>query len=461
MKHYTNYILLSACCVICHFSAAAQQFPDTAKVFTLRDCMEYAVSNSTQMRIQQAAMDDERIARRDAILSAFTPSVSAATAVSSNFGRALDPETNTYTSTTSFDNSYSVSAGITLFNGFQAVNRLKITKTAVAMGISEEQRIRDNICLSTMQAYCNVVYYTRLSDILKEQVETSRESLKTAQRQEELGQKGYADVVQMKAELAEMEYRQISAENKRKDALLTLKDVMFWPITEELRIDMSIAEQSAFLPDSNNDTGSIMENAKATLPDVLIARGSMENARLELRTARWQLAPSLSLAGGWGTSYYTYPGKEGYNATPFRTQFTNNGGEYVQLTLSIPIFDRLSRHSQIAYKRNAYRRATAEYEQKIREVEAEVMRALQDRDGASAAFMQAERMAEVQQEAYRLNRRKLEQGLISPIEFRTATESYLGAMAERLNSLLQYNIKKAVVAYYNGIPYLDQQFQSE
>lgn len=461
MKHYIDYTLLAACCVICQISAMAQQSPDTARVFTLRDCMEYAVSNSTQMRIQQATMDDERIARRDAILNAFTPSVSAGTAVSSSFGRALDPETNTYTSTTSFDNSYSVSAGITLFNGFQAVNRLKITKTAVAMGISEEQRIRDNICLSTMQAYCNVVYYTRLSDILKEQVETSRESLKTAQRQEELGQKGYADVVQMKAELAEMEYKQITAENNRKNAILTLKDVMFWPITEELRIDMSIAEQSAFLPDSYNDTDAIMENAKASLPDVMMARGTMENARLELRTARWQLAPSLSLSGGWSTSYYTYPGMQGYTPEPFRTQFTNNGGEYVQLTLSIPIFNRLAQHSAIANKRNAYRRATAEYEQKIREVEAEVMRAIQDRDGASAAYMQAERMAEVQQEAYRLNRRKLDQGLISPIEFKSATESYLSAMTEQLNTLLQYNIKKAVVAYYNGIPYLDQQFQSE
>lgn len=459
MKHYTNYILMSACCVIFHISAMAQQSPDTARVFTLRDCMEYAVSNSTQMRIQQATMDDERIARRDAILNAFTPSVSAGTAVSSSFGRAVDPETNTYTSTTSFDNSYSVSAGITLFNGFQAVNRLKITKTAVAMGISEEQRIKDNICLSTMQAYCNVVYYTRLSDILKEQVETSRESLKTAQRQEELGQKGYADVVQMKAELAEMEYKQITAENNRKNALLTLKDVMFWPITEELRIDMSIAEQSSFLPDSYNDTDTIMENAKASLPDVMIARGTMENARLELRTARWQLAPSLSLSGGWSTSYYTYPGMKDYTPEPFRTQFTNNGGEYVQLTLSFPIFNRLAQHSAIANKRNAYRRATAEYEQKIREVEAEVMRAVQDRDGASAAYMQAERMAEVQQEAYRLNRRKLDQGLISPIEFKSATESYLSAMTEQLNTLLQYNIKKAVVAYYNGIPYLDQQFQ--
>ena len=500
MKHYIHYtLILAACCMFCHTMADAQQTAfvstqhnstelqttsvstqhdstqqqttsvnthhdstqqqtsGTAKVWTLRDCMEYAVSNSTQIRIQHADMDDERIARRDAILNAFTPYIDAATGISSSFGRAVDPETNTYISTTSFNNAYSVSAGITLFNGFQAVNRLRITKTAVEMGISEEQRIKDNICLSTMQAYCNVVYYSRLAGILAEQVETARTSLHVAERQEELGQKGYADVVQMEAELAEMEYRHISAENSRNDALLTLKDVMFWPIGEELEIDLSIADGGAFLPDGTRDTESILANAMASLPDVFIARGAMDNARLELRTARWQLAPSLSLNGGWSTSYYTYPGRSGHETEPFRTQFTNNGGEYVQLTLSIPIFDRLSRHSNIANKRNAYIRSTAEYEQKLREVESEVMRAVQDRDGASAAYMQAERMAEVQQEAYRLNMRKLEQGLISPIEFRTATESYLTAAAERLNTLLQYNIKKAVVAYYDGIPYLEQQ----
>ena len=460
MKHYIHYtLILAACCMFCHTIADAQQTafvstqhnstaqqttsvnthhdstqqqtadgnrqpqqrlttgtglqtPEpaagtqqqtsgTAKVWTLRDCMEYAVSNSTQIRIQHADMDDERIARRDAILNAFTPYIDAATGISSSFGRAVDPETNTYISTTSFNNAYSVSAGITLFNGFQAVNRLRITKTAVEMGISEEQRIKDNICLSTMQAYCNVVYYSRLAGILAEQVETARTSLHVA--------------------------------------------------------DLSIADGGAFLPDGTRDTESILANAMASLPDVFIARGAMENARLELRTARWQLAPSLSLNGGWSTSYYTYPGRSGHKTEPFRTQFTNNGGEYVQLTLSIPIFDRLSRHSNIANKRNAYIRSTAEYEQKLREVESEVMRAVQDRDGASAAYMQAERMAEVQQEAYRLNMRKLEQGLISPIEFRTATESYLTAAAERLNTLLQYNIKKAVVAYYDGIPYLEQE----
>ena len=52
--------------------------------------------------------------------------------------------------------------------------------------------------------------------------------------------------------------------------------------------------------------------------------------------------------------------------------------------------------------------------------------------------------------------KKLEQGLISPIEYQTATNNYLKAKAERLNSLCRYMIKQSVVRYYAGEEYINQ-----
>ena len=123
----------------------------------LKECMRYAVEHSTKIRIQQANNRDAQIDRRDAILAAFTPYLDGGSSASYSFGRSLDPETNTYSVVTSFYNGYSLSAGITLFNGFQAVNNLKITKTAQLMGLTKEQQLEDQICLATMEAYCNVV----------------------------------------------------------------------------------------------------------------------------------------------------------------------------------------------------------------------------------------------------------------------------------------------------------------
>ena len=426
----------------------------------LKACMRYAVGHSTKMRIQQADNRDAQIDRRDAILNAFTPQVSGSTYAYANFGRSIDPETNTYIRTTSFHNGYSLSAGITLFDGFQAVNNLKITKTAQLMGFTKEQQTEDQICLATMEAYCNVLYYTELEKALVAQVATAEKSVQLATRQEQLGQKSHADVVQMQSDLAERQYQLTTCRNNLNNAMITLKDVMFWPIDEPLKIDDSdLGLSSVGLPyyDSRTDEISrLVAFAQTNMPSVLLAEGTMKNARLALKTARWQLLPTLSLYGGWSSSFFTYPGMEGYVPTPYLDQLKNNGGEYIQVSLRIPIFNRLSSHSNIAHKKNAYDRAQADYEQTLQTVEAEVRRAIADRDGSADALRQAATRADLQEEAYQLNGKRFEQGLISSIEYQTASNNYLNALAEHLNARLQYFIKNSVVNYYGGTPYIEQ-----
>ena len=441
LKQYT--ILLLFCLCAAHSAATS---------LSLRDCMEYAIAHSAKMEIQRANNDDARIARREAILRAFTPTIQGGTYASLNFGRGIDPETNNYISTTSFNNGYSLSGAITLFNGFSAVNNLKITKTAIKMGIAEEQQLRDQICLAVMEAYCNVLYFTQMTEALQVQVATANSNLQLAQRQEQLGQKSHADVIQLEADLAEREYQYITLTNQLNDARMTLQDLMLWEEDHELLIDLQSTENLT----ASHASGLVSNSEALHHPSVELAAYRMANAQLDLSTARWRLAPSLSLSGGWSTGYYTYPRTQDYVAMPFASQFINNSGEYVQLSLSIPIYDGLSRQSNIVRKKNAYRRAEAEYRQTLREVEAEMARAVQDRDGAMAALKQADRRAKAQQEAYAINSKKFEQGLISPLELKTSSDNHLNAQAEHLNAQLKYFIKTCVVRYYNGTPYLEQ-----
>ena len=424
----------------------------------LKDCMRYAVEHSTKMRIQEANNRDAQIDRRDAILQAFTPSVDGSTYAYYNFGRSIDPETNIYTLTTSFHNGYSISAGITLFNGFQAVNNLKITKTAQLMGKSQTQQLEDQICLATMEAYCNVLYYTDLLKAVQAQVKTAETSLQLATRREELGQLGHAEVVQIQADLADRQYQLTTCQNHLNDALITLKDVLFWPVEEPLKIEDLKPEGDLLALSAESDVNALVSFAKANQPSVFLAESTMKNAQLNLKTARWQLLPRLSLYGGWSSSYFTYPGMDGYVPTPYWEQISHNRGEYVQLSLNIPIFDRLSAHSNIAKRKNAYERAKADYDQALKSVEAEVKRAVADRDGAAMAMQQAQTRAEAQNEAFALNGRRFEQGLISSIEYQTAANNYLNAVAEGLNARLQYFIRNCVVQYYKGVSYLEQDF---
>ncbi len=446
--------------VVLVLASAATVHASAQATMSLHDCMAYAISNSTKMRIQQAAIGDAQIARRDAALALFTPQINANTYAYYNFGRSIDPQTNTYFNTTSFHNNYGVSAGYDLFDGFKAVNNLKISKTGMLIADSQEKQVEADICLAVMEAYYNVVYYKRLVDVYEEQVSVAEQALVKARRQEELGQKGHADVIQMEADLADREYDLINSRNQYESQTMTLADLMFWPVGEELEIDFSIPlrsnrnDNSLVIPsEAKESPESVVSFALDHNPAVQIASWQALNAKRELNTAKWQTLPSIGLYAGWNTSYYTYQGSA---TATFRDQFRNNMGEYVELSLSIPIWNRLNKQSTISRKRHAFEKASAELDQKRRDVESEVRRAIQDRDGAATAYEQACRKAEVQSEAYTLNLKKLEQGLISPLEFQTANNNYLKAQADEMNSLFKYLIKHAVVRYYNGVEYINQ-----
>ena len=453
-------------CVVLVLASAVSVCASGQTAMSLHDCMEYAISNSTKVRIQQAAIGDARIDRRDAALALFTPQINAQTYAYYNFGRSIDPQTNTYFKTTSFHNNYSISAGYDLFDGFRAVNNFKISKTGLQIANSKEKQAESDICLAVMEAYYNVVYYKRLCDIYEEQVSVAEQALTKARRQEELGQKGHADVIQMEADLADRQYDLTNAVNMYKNQNMTLADLMFWPVDEELNIvtdfrSFAGAQDDNIVQDDNDVSSVILSDSEESIvnfalehnPGIQIAKWQELNAKRELNTAKWQFMPSIGLYAGWSTSYYSYKGAE---TASFRSQFKNNGGEYVELTLSIPLWDRLHRHSTVSKKRNALAVAQANYDQTRRDVESEVRRAIMDRDGAATAYMQAQHKAEVQAEAYTLNLKKLEQGLISPLEFQTANNNYLKAQADEMNSLFKYLIKQAVVRYYNGVEYINQ-----
>lgn len=87
--------------------------PESSAPMTLDACMRYAVEHSPAVRRQDYA---NRNYRQDYIASvaALVPSVNGAVSASTSFGRSVDPETNTYTDVSNFDNSYSASGQMPL-----------------------------------------------------------------------------------------------------------------------------------------------------------------------------------------------------------------------------------------------------------------------------------------------------------------------------------------------------------
>ncbi len=421
------------------------------RTLTADDCMRYAVEHNHDIRISQLTQDTRRAERTGAI-GAFLPSVNGSIGAQYNFGRAIDPETNTYTNVNTFYNGFSVQATLPVFDGFQRINQLRAAKASLLMGSSQLLAQQDELALQVFEAYCNVLYYQGTVKMAEEKREQSQLTLRQTQVMAEVGQKSEADVAQMEAQLAGDDYEITRQQNELSTALLTLKQLMNYPEEDSLVIvgeDRNTLSDRSPLDTPSTQTleePSILEN-----PAVAAAAQNVIVARRNLSVARGALSPSLSISGGISTSYNKMLHKE---TTSFRDQLEANRGEYIYASVSIPIFNRLQTLTSIRRQRNNLRIAEEELEQKRDELVKLQLQAANDCEGFRKQTLQMQHKVEADSIAARLTTRKYEEGLSSAIDVQTSAATLLESRALLLQCRLMLALKQKLVNYYKGYPIL-------
>ncbi len=427
------------------------------RTLTADDCMRYAVEHNHDIRISQLTQDTRRAERTGAI-GAFLPSVNGSIGAQYNFGRAIDPETNTYTNVSTFYNGYSVQATLPVFDGFQRINQLRAAKASLLMGSSQLRAQQDELALQVFEAYCNVLYYQGTVKMAEEKREQSQLTLRQTQVMAEVGQKSEADVAQMEAQLAGDDYEITRQQNELSTALLTLKQLMNYPEEDSLVIvgeDRNTLSDRSSLNTLNTpstlNTQTFGEPSTLENPAVAAAAQNVIVARRNLSVARGALSPSLSISGGISTSYNKMLHTE---ATGFREQLEANRGEYIYASVSIPIFNRLENLTNIRRQRNNLRIAEEELEQKRDELVKLQLQAANDCEGFRKQTLQMQHKVEADSIAARLTTRKYEEGLSSAIDVQTSAATLLESRARLLQCRLMLALKQKLVNYYKGYPIL-------
>lgn len=440
MKRIWIYSLMLGAAVV---AGRAQE----ARPWTMDDCMRYAAENSLKVRAGQHRSDTYRAEYRAAVAGLF-PSVGARIGGQLNYGRSIDPQTNTYNNVSTFNNSYAVYASLPLFDGGQLINEAKAARINRLLGRHELRRAQDEAALAVMEAFANVLYYGGTVRLASEKLDESNRILHKTRRMEELGMKGAADVAQMAAQMAADDYNLTHQRNLCDAAVRTLKETMNYPTDKALALDTTVAVP----PTSGEEeatTEEIFLRAKADNPTMLAAECRRQAARYQYRVARGAMLPQLTFEAGISTNYFRNLADQ--HTTAFSKQFfDNNRGEYLALTLSIPLFDGLSRYTSARRARNTMRLANTERDETLRQLRTAVEQAVADREGFAKEAVQMQRKVEADSIAYRVTLRKYEEGLSSAIDLQTAANTLLEARANLLQKQLSYEIKRRLVAYYQG-----------
>lgn len=414
------------------------------KTWELDSCMAYAVEHATDVKREVVNARQRKQDYQKAVTD-FLPSVVGGVQGQYAWGRNIDPETNTYNHVTTFNNYYQLYASLNVFDGFATINAFKQAKLARAYSTTAMQKVRDDKAIDVMQKFVDAAYAEASIQIASDKLAESKRLLGKMQRLYELGEKGRPDVVQMESQVAEDEYNLTHQKHVAQLCLLTLKSAMNFPVEEELRLVTNGKQVNESFP-INHET--VYQNFLNASPDVKSAEYEVEKARYDYKIAKGRLLPSLSLSGGISTNFYRNL-SQGGQYEGFASQFRNNRGEYLALTLSIPIYDNVAWHS-VKKARNDWQLAQVNLEETKRKLHDHIAQAVMDAEGYAKELYQMNKKVASDSLAYYMSSRKFEEGMLSTFDLHTAAQTLLESRIKQLQMQMLLVIKQRLVGYYQG-----------
>lgn len=437
--------------ILCVSGLAAQTTPEKLPVpATLEECVDYAVRNNISVARAIISESSSKLDYRDA-WGAFLPTVSASGGYNHNQGFSFDSNTNQRT--TSTQQSVSVSAGmnINLFNGFKDLNAYRRSQLSMAATRYQSKQLLNDITLNVVSAYLSILSAIEYEKVTQNQCELSRMQVERMKRMIAVGKNAQGDLYEVEATLARDEQARVDASNQKALSYIALRQLLAMDMDTPLEVVAEGYEKLARPTVLDSNPMEIYMSAVEGLPEINKARKNIEIAHKNIAIAKGQFSPSLNAGYGWSNSFILdYHNPVTGEPITVKDQWKNNSHQYFQVSLSIPIFNRLSTVNNLRRSRLNLQEAQYALTEAQQSLQQKISQAYADASSSLQSFRAAEKAAKASQEALRYATAKFEQSKLSAYEYETAKNQLMRSQTDVLRTKYDYIFKTFLLDYYRS-----------
>ena len=336
------------------------------KIYSLSECIAIAQENNIAAQMAKLSAKQIEINTKSARYAQL-PNLNAGVNNNYNFGRTIDPFTNSYVNESVNSVSFNLNAGVTLYNGFRLRHNIS---SAVQKGLAEKanlESIKNQVALDVAALYLSALMTEEQIKTFRTNISQTNEQLKRIEVLIQAGSEAESRRLEMEAQLSNDEVQLINAENNYQLALLNLKIYLNQPNIEDFTIekmDNISLDESDFEEVELND---IIEKNHKNLPEVKRDELRLSAGLTDVKAAKSNRQPTLSMSASVN-SLYSSRSNQAFNSrletfqlgfveetnqsvissrqvfdfeTPgLMDQFENNFGQTFGVSLSVPIFNR-------------------------------------------------------------------------------------------------------------------------
>lgn len=464
------------------FTTFAQQADTVSgKVWTLRECVDYALANNLVVKRGELSLELSSIDKRQAKL-ALLPSANAFGSYGFNWGRGIDPVTNDFLS--SQRNGYTsvgASGDLALFNGFRLQNTIRQTSTEFEASEEDLAKTRNDVSLNVVSLFVNVVFNKELLENARIQLSSSQQQLDRTRKLVAAGSLPKSDELNLEAQVATNELNLINQENALNLSILQLQQALQIPATDNFNVEIpQITTEDLVLEQTREE---IFQIAKGTMPEIRSARLRIESSDYGMKAARGNLYPRLSVSGSLNSNYSSasatrfvedgnfstvetglfIQGPSGpvpvYTLQPmgsfreiygFGDQLKDNLYKSVSLTLSIPIFNNFNARANVQRAMISHEQARINAREAENTLRQNVETSYNNAIAASKSYNATLRQVDAREEAYRMAKQRFDIGATNFVEYQLAENDLFQARSDLSRAKYEFVFRKKVLDFYLG-----------
>ena len=216
MQVITNQLKLYFCCsklsalrtrlILSILLSGLVSASNAQEVWTLQKCIDHALPNNIRVKQQQLS---EEYSENTLLQSKYAvlPNLNASVSHNYNFGKTIDPTTNLFATQSVLANTFSVSSGVTLFNGFQKMSKIKENRFNLLSSQLDTEKTKNDITLNITSAYLQILFNKEQLNITKNQLDLTRAQIIQTQKLVAAGALPEGDLLEIQAQVAKDEHK--------------------------------------------------------------------------------------------------------------------------------------------------------------------------------------------------------------------------------------------------------------
>jgi outer membrane protein len=418
------------------------------KIWTLEDCINYAIENNIGLKRQKLQTESAETDLLKAKMN-LIPSLNFGSDANLGFGRSINPVTNLITFKQNISNSYSLNSSIQLFSGFAAANTISANKFMLKAGLETEKIETNTLVVEILMAYYQVLYAKGLEDAAKMQLDLSEKQLFRIKKMVETGKEALSKEYEMESRASEDRLLYTIARNSTSQQVTSLKQLL--QLAPGTKFDLMMPDlDSTLITDEIYDIDSVYNIASQILPRLKAINFELEATKKQVAAARGGFAPRLSVGGAIYTGYYKVISEdEVIEQDPFKEQLKNNNSQAIYASLNIPIFNNYTAGRNLNLAKLRRNDAELRLELEKNTLYTEIENICLDYNRGKDEYIAATSNSEFNRKSFEAVEKKFETGLIDVTDYSAAQTSLFRAETETLRTKLLLLIKRLSIKLYS------------